>query len=517
MHRAATRVLLLATSVLISHRASAQTAAPQAAAVKIEPGLEQAVKWKWWVAPSDEKSWGIPLPEPELPKVTTTPGGIPSTDAGTRPATYEVKKGDALAIIARKFQMKVDQLKQFNDLKDDRIRVGQVLKIPSLAEIAAMTPPPPPPKKEEETPKKKKKGSTEPEKPQELSYEAKRELENVKLQVFLDRENFSPGPIDGKSGTLFVKATQLYLTAHATDYPNIDSLKAKVEADIKEPYTRYTLKRDDFRFINPPRAVAAVAPKPATKGKSKSSAVKKDVLPALTYEELVASPFLGYRTPWEFLAERFHCDETFLRHINHNIKSMPAAGFEIQVPDVKPFEIEKAFDAPLQPAADEKQPVTAAIVDLIRLEISREGKLIAVMPLSIARPDLRGRGSWTVLDVIPRPRLATKQEVKEVPKVKATIGGLGEENVPTAKPVTEPALEKEQYLPPGPNNPLGILWINLAKAKTTEPLAYGLHGTSIPGQMSTHQSLGGIRLSNWDIARAVRLMPPGTPIAWKTR
>ena len=134
--------------------------------------------------------------------------------------------------------------------------------------------------------------------------------------------------------------------------------------------------------------------------------------------------------------------------------------------------------------------------------------------MSIARPDLRGRSTWTVLDVIPRPRLATKQEPKTTAKPKVA-------NAFTTPPVTEvvlpPAavLATEQYLAAGPNNPLGILWINLAKAKTTQPLPYGLHGTSIPGRMKSQESLGGLRLANWDIVRAVRLLPAGTPLQWK--
>ena len=83
--------------------------------------------------------------------------------------------------------------------------------------------------------------------------------------------------------------------------------------------------------------------------------------------------------------------------------------------------------------------------------------------------------------------------------------------------MSAPPLEKEQYLAPGPNNPVGILWINLAKAGSTDPLPYGLHGTSIPAQMGTLQGIGGLRLTNWDIARATRLIPAGTALQWKAQ
>jgi len=76
-------------------------------------------------------------------------------------------------------------------------------------------------------------------------------------------------------------------------------------------------------------------------------------------------------------------------------------------------------------------------------------------------------------------------------------------------------LSSEQFLAAGPRNPVGILWINLAKANSTEPLPYGLHGTSVPDQMNALESIGGFRLANWDISRAVHRLPSGTPLEWK--
>jgi len=48
------RVLLVLVG-LVSVRVHAQN---------VQPGLEAAVKWKWWALPSEEKDWGLPLPEP---------------------------------------------------------------------------------------------------------------------------------------------------------------------------------------------------------------------------------------------------------------------------------------------------------------------------------------------------------------------------------------------------------------------------------------------------------------------
>jgi LysM repeat protein len=487
---------------MITLRSSAQTA--PVVKPRIEPGLENAVEWQWTVLPSDEKAWGIQLNAPEPPPQEIKPG-VPSISPTisikpmeVRPTEYVVKSGDALGIISRKYGMTVLQLKTFNGLTKDTIRIGQTLKIPTLEEIKAMLPPPPEPKPEiaeKEVPKAAPKAKPLP--------VLTREVENVLFQVFLDREKFPTGPIDGNPGVTFEKALQLYRLVH-DDVPGLDQLQKKALASFGEAFARYKLKAEDFRFIAPPLEEVTTAKKPVRKSKTRQPMPEP---PPLSYEALIAQPFLAYRTPWEFIAERFHCDETFLRKQNAKITGVPTEGTEFLVPNVIPFEIENAFVAPLQPTADPAKPVTAAIVDLSRLEVFEAGKLVAAMPLSSARPDLRGRGTWTILEALPRPRLMTKQELKTKP----VVGTL-------TTPIAEPAPvapAAEQFLAPGPNNPLGFLWIHLAKSKSTTPLPYGLHGTSIPGRMKSQESLGGFRLANWDIVRAVRLLPPGTPLQWR--
>ncbi len=201
-----------------------------------------------------------------------------------------------------------------------------------------------------------------------------------------------------------------------------------------------------------------------------------------------------------------------MHRLNPTIKNTPTAETSFKVPNVTPFEVEKCFDTPLQPKADPEKPITATIVELSRLEIRQGDQLIATMPMSIARPRLRGRGSWKILGAIAGPRLATRQEPTTVPKATIEVGAA----VPSPEPTPPaPSLAADQILAAGPRNPVGVYWIDLAKADSTTPLPYGLHGTGIPSRMKTQQSLGGLRLTNWDIARAVRMLPEGTPLAWK--
>ena len=105
--------------------------------------------------------------------------------------------------------------------------------------------------------------------------------------------------------------------------------------------------------------------------------------------------------------------------------------------------------------------------------------------------------------------MVTRHEPREAPKTTPAPASGAD-----ATPAVAPPPAAEQTLAAGPNNPVGILWIHLAKAKSRDPLPYGLHGTSIPAQMKSKEGIGGLRLANWDIARAVRLMPAGTPLQW---
>ena len=494
------RLLLVLFLSGIFSWASAQPAPGKPAVLKrVEPGLEDAVKWEWHVAPSDDKDWGLPLPEP-----APTPSAIPILPPETRPALYEVKRGDALILIGKRFGMSVAQLQTFNGLKDDKIRVGQKLKIPTIAEMSAMHPPV----------EKIKPASTPGPK---VSSDAAIELDKLRLQIFLDREQFSAGPIVGYPGSSLTRISLIYQSTHE-DAKDDASLAAKAQAAVVNVFTHYKLKREDFRFIAARTAEPAdVKPTPV----STHARPRKPTFPSpavtpipLTYTQLTAMPMLAYRSPWEFVAERFHCQESYLRTLNDKLPAVPGIGAEFRVPNVVPFEIEKAFDEPLQPQNDPKNPVTAAVMGLSQLNIYQSGALVAVLPMSLARPGLHGRNSWTILDVIPRPRLATFQIERQEPTRKSASSYASPTPEPTASP-SNTLLHPEEYLAAGPRNPVGILWINLAKSKSTEPLPYGLHGTSIPDQMNVEQSIGGLRLTNWDIARAVHHLPFGTPLEWK--
>ena len=63
--------------------------------------------------------------------------------------------------------------------------------------------------------------------------------------------------------------------------------------------------------------------------------------------------------------------------------------------------------------------------------------------------------------------------------------------------------EEEQRLPPGPNGPVGVAWLDLTKEN------YGIHGTGEPQTIGRAESHGCIRLTNWDVARLSLMVDPG--------
>ena len=62
-------------------------------------------------------------------------------------------------------------------------------------------------------------------------------------------------------------------------------------------------------------------------------------------------------------------------------------------------------------------------------------------------------------------------------------------------------------LPPGPNNPVGILWAGLNRP------GIGIHGSPAPDTIGRAGSHGCIRLSNWDAATFYTLVGKGTAVS----
>jgi lipoprotein-anchoring transpeptidase ErfK/SrfK len=390
-----------------------------------------------------------------------------------------VKKGDVLVHIAKRFDLTVAHLLEFNGPQSKFLQIGQRLRIPDAEGRRILR-------------------STGSKKTDPSAAQPDVMNEVLLLRVFLDNQGFSTGAISNLADAMFGRVLHLYQTARGEtlDHPTVVS---QAIASTAKTLTSYTLRVEDFHFITPPQATLV-----SVDGKTTPA-------PRPTYEELLSTPLLAYSSPWEFVAERFHCDEKFLRKLNPKLASYPPAGSVFRTPNVTPFEIEKISAREIQPSANSRPPTRAVIRDLAVLEIHQNDHLTAVMPLSRSRPGLRGRGEWKILDCIPRPRLATSREPRVVREEKT--GPFYVNPNPTPRQASA-VLGREEILPAGPNNPAGVVWINLAKANANTPLPFGLHGTATPSEMFGYQSLGGFRLTNWDILRAASLLPAGSKLEW---
>jgi lipoprotein-anchoring transpeptidase ErfK/SrfK len=64
-------------------------------------------------------------------------------------------------------------------------------------------------------------------------------------------------------------------------------------------------------------------------------------------------------------------------------------------------------------------------------------------------------------------------------------------------------------IPPGPNNPVGLVWIDLSKEH------YGIHGSPEPSRIGYTQSHGCVRLTNWDALHVAALVSRGTKVVFR--
>ncbi len=125
---------------------------------------------------------------------------------------------------------------------------------------------------------------------------AKSSAEVTALQVFLDREGFSPGVIDGKKGSNVTKAIEAWQLANGEtlDPNDTDAIVERLHINGGMPFTTYEITAAD-----------AAGPYVAS--------IPED------YAHKAALPALSYTSTTEALAERFHMDETYLKALNPGV------------------------------------------------------------------------------------------------------------------------------------------------------------------------------------------------------
>jgi lipoprotein-anchoring transpeptidase ErfK/SrfK len=276
----------------------------------------------------------------------------------------------------------------------------------------------------------------------------------VRLQVLLDRAHFSPGEIDGRFGENAKKALRAY--AEAQQLPSSDALTedvwGKLRADHWPATTNYTITEKD------------VAGPFLRKVPSKMEQMKR-------------LPKLSFTSPREELAEKFHMSEQLLTTLNPG-RRFDRAGDTIIVLDTGgggTGTSEKADRVEV-----DKNRGTVKLFD-------KSNSLIGFYPATVGsedKPSPSGTLKVTEIDRNPTYRYNPNYHFKDVH---------------SRKPFT---------IRPGPNNPVGTVWINLSAE------GYGIHGTPSPGKVSKAESHGCVRLTNWDAERVADSVAKGTPVAF---
>jgi lipoprotein-anchoring transpeptidase ErfK/SrfK len=284
----------------------------------------------------------------------------------------------------------------------------------------------------------------------------------IRLEIFLDSHSFGPGKIDGKPGEFVSLALSRYQIAQGKD-----SQPGQVDAALQQELQKinplcigYTFTEADQNWVG------RVPHRPAALAK-----VKKAI----------------YRSPLDFLDERFHSDQNLIRKLNPKIRfDQLKPGTVIQVPNVPAFQIETISPVPDVPPHPEFSQRTIEVDTKARVLDLKDGdRLLASFPITPGSQRLPAPvGTWKIIKVTILPNFRWDEAMLQHGRRSGNY----------------------HLIPPGPRNLVGVVWIGLNKS------GIGIHGTDNPDSIGRSASHGCIRLANWDAIRLANEVTTGMTV-----
>jgi lipoprotein-anchoring transpeptidase ErfK/SrfK len=304
-------------------------------------------------------------------------------------------------------------------------------------------------------------------------------------QVLLSAHAFSPGVIDGKEGESFKLSLSSFQRARGlkpTGKLDNDTRRALMQAN-RPSTVMVRLGPDDVRS-------QYVYPFPSDP------------------EKQAELKFLGYRNMLEKVAERYHTTPDTIVALNGPDKLI-GLGHTLRLPNVVPT------------SRDYAGVQGNGAVALNALNINGEqpqGDYVVVDKtegvLKVYRGSVPGasdneskesgnaRSAAQLVAAFP-VTMGSKQYPLPIGRWKATTYAFLPPFKYQPELLNNPKTDKEVTLPPGPNGPVGVAWLDLTKELE------GIPGTNEPQTIGRAESSGCIRMTNWDVLRLSRMMKPG--------